>query len=374
MVLPFDFMGTDPLGNPAPNPQGTNGFLPMGGGFANGDAQAESRQFSHKPKQRSFSQAPMPVIANIYWQRPVAFDEQGRVQRRLGGDDLSFAQKTLKDVLGVYHVGIEVHGQEYTFGNYRAPGSRMVGHNGSGVYCHEPQRPGPQCVFKHAEILGSTTVAPGQVEDLCCQLGNRDFVKASYNKIHHNCVDFARTLSSKLGAGEIPAWCYRGAAIAKVMGLGGDPVDDDNESQRDYSVHDHSAGFQQQSSVAAPAAVLQTPSILGDPAINSRQAAMDLATRSHAGTYVAPPPFPGPFPGAGTYVAPPPFPGPFPSSGTYVAPPLSGTYVGPPPFMAAPQYIQRAQTFAPTSMMKGVSFGTHMPRGVSFGTATAHAW
>merc|ERR1712106_662131 len=37
--------------------------------------------------------------------------------------------------------------------------------------------------------------------------------------------------------------------------------------------------------------------------------------------------------------------------------------------MAAPQYIQQAQTFAPTSMMRGASFGrTNMIRGASFGT------
>lgn len=46
-------------------------------------------------------------------------------------------------------------------------------------------------------------------------------------------------------------------------------------------------------------------------------AAMDIAARSQSGTYVAPPPLPGPVAGGSL-------------AGTYVAPPLSGTYVAPP--------------------------------------------
>merc|ERR1712194_39275 len=39
--------------------------------------------------------------------------------------------------------------------------------------------------------------------------------------------------------------------------------------------------------------------------------------------------------------------------------------------MAAPQYIGEARTLAPTSVVRGASFGTSMIRGASFGTATA---
>jgi len=42
--------------------------------------------------------------------------------------------------------------------------------------------------------------------------------------------------------------------------------------------------------------------------------------------------------------------------------------------MASPQYIGEARTLAPTSMVRGASFGTNMIRGASFGTARARAW
>lgn len=171
----------------------------------------------------SFNEGPAPVVLNVYWQRSVDFDEQGRVVRRLGGDDLSWGKKFFKDVLGVYHVGVEVHGDEYTFGNYHASNSRQIGSASSGVYRHDPCRPGPHCVFKQAVAMGNTSKARRQVEDLCEELGDSAWSKASYNRIHHNCVDFSRTLARTLGCEDIPSWCYRGAATAKLLGIGGEP-------------------------------------------------------------------------------------------------------------------------------------------------------
>jgi len=184
-------------------------------------------RFTHRPRCPSFSQTPVPVMLNVYWQRNVAFDEHGRAVRRLGGGDLTWGKKFLKDVLGVYHVGIEVHNIEYTFGNYRAPSSRAIGSALSGVCSHEPRRPGPHCVFKQAVPMGTTSIPAGQVEDICASLGDGEWARSSYNRIHHNCVDFSRTLASRLGVSDIPLWCYRGAMTAKLLGLGGEPPPQD---------------------------------------------------------------------------------------------------------------------------------------------------
>eukprot|EP00747_Dinoflagellata_sp_TGD_P116097 gnl/TRDRNA2_/TRDRNA2_172288_c0_seq2.p1 gnl/TRDRNA2_/TRDRNA2_172288_c0~~gnl/TRDRNA2_/TRDRNA2_172288_c0_seq2.p1 ORF type:complete len:743 (+),score=80.05 gnl/TRDRNA2_/TRDRNA2_172288_c0_seq2:67-2295(+) len=174
-----------------------------------------------QPSARGVSQAPVPVNLNVYWQRPVTFDEHGRVVRQLGGGELTWGNKFLKDVLGVYHVGIEVYGVEYCFGNYHAPQAQQLGSPDSGVFQHEPQKPGPHCVFKQAVPLGTTTCSQGYVQEMCAKFGNGLFKRSSYKRIAHNCTDFARLLASTLQVGDLPLWCYRGAATAKALGLGG---------------------------------------------------------------------------------------------------------------------------------------------------------
>jgi len=168
----------------------------------------------------------VPVNLNVYWQRSVAYDANGRVERRLGSE-LTLPMRIVKDIMGVYHVGVEVHGDEYSFGIYHAPKSKQVGDESSGVCRHEPQRPGPGFVFKQATALGTTIMSKEQVEEICAELAYRDYGRSTYNLIHHNCVDFCRNLSEKLGVGEVPLWCYRGAATAKLLGIGGDaPMQD----------------------------------------------------------------------------------------------------------------------------------------------------
>merc|ERR1712137_813412 len=183
-------------------------------------------------RKRSCTNESPPVTLNVYWQRSVTFDGQGRALRKMGGDELSWGNKFLKDVLGVYHVGIEVHGIEYTFGNYHAPSSHPVGEEpGSnstcGVWVHQPRKAGPQCVFKEAVEMLPTQLSSEETEEICISFGRAEYIRSSYNRIHHNCVDFARSLCLKLDAGEIPSWCYRGAATAKLFGLGSPPEETD---------------------------------------------------------------------------------------------------------------------------------------------------
>jgi hypothetical protein len=289
-------------------------------------------QFTHRPRQSSFSQTPVSVILNVYYQRSVNFDEHGRAIRRAGGDELGWRQKLMKDVLGVYHVGLQVHGTEYGFGNYRAPGSRQLGGPHSGVFSHEPQRPGPHCVFKQSETLGITSASAAQIEDICAAMGSSDWHKHSYNKFNHNCVDFVKVLSMKLGAGEVPAWCYRGQAMGKALGLGGPDPDDSMETGYDSGVQSPAVPMDH-GSLAAP--IGHPPQQQLRP-LNSMAAAMEFAQNS--GTYVAPPPVPAPGSLAGTYVAPPMGRGP-----SYVAPPMAPIQMSvPPPGQAPPGQAKAA--------------------------------
>eukprot|EP00929_Paragymnodinium_shiwhaense_P108674 TRINITY_DN74997_c0_g1_i1.p1 TRINITY_DN74997_c0_g1~~TRINITY_DN74997_c0_g1_i1.p1 ORF type:complete len:783 (+),score=94.09 TRINITY_DN74997_c0_g1_i1:160-2508(+) len=199
----------------------------MGGGSqARGRSQEAKRdRYSHRPRFPSLDSAPAAVHCHVYWQRKVQYDENGRAVRRLGGGELSWGTKFLKDVMGIYHVGIEVHGTEYTFGNYRAPAGRQVGGPSSGIYAHEPKKAGPHCVFKEVCKLGMTKRAPGQVEDILVKMAS-EWQKNSYSQIHHNCVDFCRALSDKLGADDVPWQFYRGAYIGKLIGWGGPPPEE----------------------------------------------------------------------------------------------------------------------------------------------------
>lgn len=155
------------------------------------------------------------LMLNVYYIRGIAFDEHGRVQRT--AKKLTSTRRFVKDVLGIYHVGLETHGTEYTFGNYHAKDSRRLGGDESGVVAHAARRAGPRYVFKESICLGSTAWTSAQVEEAAGQLGAKTFTANSYDKIGHNCVDFVRSLGSLLGATDLPLWCHRASSVARVI-------------------------------------------------------------------------------------------------------------------------------------------------------------
>ena len=150
------------------------------------------------------------MFCNVYYIRKVRFDEGGRLKH-------AAKPSLMADMLGVYHVGLEVHGTEYTFGNYHAKNSRPLGGVLSGVCAHDPQRAGPRYVLKEKIYLGTTAMTPGQVSQAAEQLGSRTFTSATYNKVHHNCTDFARSLGALLGATDLPFWCHRASSTARWL-------------------------------------------------------------------------------------------------------------------------------------------------------------
>mmetsp|Transcript_57764 Transcript_57764/g.135067 ORF Transcript_57764/g.135067 Transcript_57764/m.135067 type:complete len:422 (+) Transcript_57764:106-1371(+) len=162
-------------------------------------------------------QQPVVVQANVYWIRGMSYDSQGRIQKSICCKELSWQQKFVKDMLGVYHVGIQVHGVEYTFGNYHAPDGRFLGGDESGVCAHVPGNAGIHLEFRESIPLGETRLALSQVEGCAGFLGKQDFQRAAYNRIQKNCVDFCQKMAGKLAASELPLWCYRGLAAARMM-------------------------------------------------------------------------------------------------------------------------------------------------------------
>jgi hypothetical protein len=197
-------------------------------------------------------QGPATVVINTYWMRTVQM-KKGRMERTTGGIGLSWGQKFLKDLLGIYHVGVEVHGEEYTFGNYRAPNFQRLGVERSGVVKHRPRQPGVHCEFKQNVSVGTTTRSVAEVEAICAELGKSQYLAASYNRINHNCVDFARSLCAQLGAGDVPGWCYRGATAAKALGIAAGSraaeEDDDEDNEEENNVPEENVADREAASI-----------------------------------------------------------------------------------------------------------------------------
>lgn len=129
-----------------------------------------------------------------------------------------------KDLLGVYHVGICARGVEFAFGTYSGANSRRMGSPpagmASGVCAHEPRQAGAGYELKQPVLLGVTMLSTAEIEAIAAEFGSGAFASHTYDKINHNCVDFAQEFSQRLGADDLPLWCYRGAATARWMGWG----------------------------------------------------------------------------------------------------------------------------------------------------------
>jgi hypothetical protein len=177
-----------------------------------------SNESTNESEERMLYQA--DVSLSIYWQRHVAFDEKGRAQRS-ARSELTWHHKLVQDMLGIYHIGVVVHGVEYSFGNSHAPHSQQLGGRVGGVVRHVPSQAGPHNVFKQSVPMGSICVTADHVSRIAEHLSLTHFGCKSYNRFQHNCADFAAEFCSQLGVkNELPSWCRRGSAAAKLMGLG----------------------------------------------------------------------------------------------------------------------------------------------------------
>lgn len=113
---------------------------------------------------------------------------------------------------GLFHCGVEVYGQEWSYGAcYWPPGA-------SGVFCRKPKR----CeghVFSEAVSLGSTTASRLGVAALLEKL-KKDWLGRDYDILEHNCVHFSEELCRCLGANNLPDWIKHLAnAGAAVQGI-----------------------------------------------------------------------------------------------------------------------------------------------------------
>jgi len=96
---------------------------------------------------------------------------------------------------GVFHVGVQVFGHEYSFGQ-AAPGHT------NGVAVLKPQRH-PYNHFRASIPLGQTKLSEEDVQELVRRLQER-WPGSEYSLISRNCCHFAREFTAKLGVRDVP--------------------------------------------------------------------------------------------------------------------------------------------------------------------------
>jgi len=117
---------------------------------------------------------------------------------------------TMNDVAmvgGVFHAGIEVYGNEWTFGK--------TIEEVSGVWRTLPRMEmGHQ--YRATVPLGSTPLANVQVWELMRRLG-KEWLGTSYDLLRRNCLSFSNTLCDELGVRRIPRWVDRAPRAASAV-------------------------------------------------------------------------------------------------------------------------------------------------------------
>mmetsp|Transcript_26977 Transcript_26977/g.61491 ORF Transcript_26977/g.61491 Transcript_26977/m.61491 type:complete len:191 (-) Transcript_26977:142-714(-) len=111
---------------------------------------------------------------------------------------------------GIFHVGVEVYGWEWSYGFTTA---------GTGVFASLPAT----CKrrrYRQPIPLGRTKLSWDEVQDLLREL-RKEWLGAHYNLARQNCIHFSQTLCQRLLVGPLPRWISSctsmGAAVQDVF-------------------------------------------------------------------------------------------------------------------------------------------------------------
>ena len=103
---------------------------------------------------------------------------------------------------GIYHSGIQVHGDEWTFST-------------SGVFYHRPQK-APNVKFRTQVLLGTVNYTSSKVKDVINSLRD-EFQGERYHLLNNNCNCFSERLSVELLNKPIPGYVNRLASIGSSI-------------------------------------------------------------------------------------------------------------------------------------------------------------
>merc|ERR1719410_1996282 len=140
----------------------------------------------------------------------------------LGDSDVTCA---INDVLtggskmligGLFHVGIEVFGTEWSFG--------QTEEDRSGVFSLAP-RSFTQHTYRTTVPLGETGMSMQEAQEVTDRL-SKQWKGNEYDIIHKNCLNFANRLCRELGVREIPGWVDRVPQVASTIATTAGEVED----------------------------------------------------------------------------------------------------------------------------------------------------
>jgi len=109
---------------------------------------------------------------------------------------------------GLFHVGVEVNGEEYCFGYTSKAGV-------PGVWQHLP-RSHPYHHYRQTLYLDSTKLSPKEVGEVVGQMSS-EYMGTDYHVFHRNCTHFAHDLCTRLGVGGLPGWVHRLAHVGACV-------------------------------------------------------------------------------------------------------------------------------------------------------------
>lgn len=114
---------------------------------------------------------------------------------------------------GVFHVGVQAYGHEYSYG--------FIEHAGDSGVCDCPPRCNPQHTYKCTVDLGVTERSEDAVSALVQQMAMSALWEGCvYDLLHHNCLHFARALCTELGVRRMPNWLDRfGRAAVRIQNV-----------------------------------------------------------------------------------------------------------------------------------------------------------
>lgn len=117
---------------------------------------------------------------------------------------------TLELGMGVFHVGVEVFGVEWSFGC--VVGGDLI----TGIYPVRPKRC-PIGRYRESIYLGEARAHDARRVWSLIESFTETWIGKEYHPLHKNCVHFCEELSARLGVDAIPAWVGRLADTADTL-------------------------------------------------------------------------------------------------------------------------------------------------------------
>jgi len=160
------------------------------------------------PTKPECSDAQVPALSNAATEEAETFPVWLHVYDLTDGFHLPILNSALRAAgAGLFHAGVEVHGNEFSFG--------MTRHCGTGIYVCEPKSNTGHS-YRESILLGYTSTSRKELRKLTKEM-KKEWMGPSYRLISKNCIHFSSAFSQRLGVAEVPRWVFGMATLAKEL-------------------------------------------------------------------------------------------------------------------------------------------------------------